>query len=473
MQMSKVCAAGWPIAEFMCLVASKSMASSIRSIRDGNPRAAGVDKARKPKRAAALLAVAGGGLFVCLWMAAALTTVHTIGVPGTSRSSIRSESLLTQPRSQSPESGVRKQGRFNPPNPREQAELRKQTMQMIARAVAATDDPLLAVLPDAMSLASVDKSERLELARVSALVNEGSRAILRQALAAADADRLKSLALAATAESNRRAMAAAALVPPAAVASGPASKVASLASDKSMAETYGLTTAYAAATPAREVVPSAVDPRVPFDEVLADAAQAREDKQMLEDVPLPVTRPEIAALPEKPADRVQKPAPKVQASINREKPLIEEDTGWSLFSRKPKLPGRGIAVYDISAGVVYMPSGEKLEAHSGRGKMRDDPRYVKVKNRGPTPPNIYNLSMRESRFHGVEAIRMLPHDGRNKHGRDGFLTHTYLLRVRGDSSGCVVFKDYNRFLNAFKRGEVKKLIVVPRMAELPSYVAAL
>ncbi|MGV8938454.1 MAG: DUF2778 domain-containing protein [Allorhizobium sp.] len=452
------------------------MAYSIRSIRDGNPRAASASATRRPKRSAALLAAAGGGLFVSLWMVAALTTVHTIGAPGTARTEIGAQTLLTQARPQPLENSVRKQGRSTPLSREELAEQRKQAMAMIARAVAATDDPLLAVLPEAMSLASVDKSERIELARASALLNEGSRAILRQALASAEADRTKTLALAATVEKNRKAMAMAALVPPAASspARGSTQAVASLASGENLSDTYGLTTAYAAATPAREVVPSAVDPRVPFAEVLADAQQAREDREMLEDVPLPSARPQVAAaVPEKPAESAQKPAPKVMASINREKPLVEEDTGWSLFKSKPKLPGRGIAVYDISAGVVYMPSGEKLEAHSGRGKMRDDPRYVKVKNLGPTPPNIYNLTMRESRFHGVEAIRMLPHDGRNKHGRDGFLTHTYLLRVRGDSSGCVVFKDYNRFLNAFKRGEVKKMIVVPRMAELPSYVAAL
>ena len=33
---------------------------------------------------------------------------------------------------------------------------------------------------------------------------------------------------------------------------------------------------------------------------------------------------------------------------------------------------------------------------------------------GPTPPHTYNLQMRKKRFHGVEAIRMLPVDGRNR-----------------------------------------------------------
>ncbi|MCY1231231.1 hypothetical protein D9M72_436710 [compost metagenome] len=124
--------------------------------------------------------------------------------------------------------------------------------------------------------------------------------------------------------------------------------------------------------------------------------------------------------------------------------------------------GNGVAVYDITAAKVYMPDGSVLEAHSGIGKMADNPRYADVKMTGPTPPHTYNLKMRETRFHGVEAIRMLPIDGKNKHGRDGFLTHSYLLRgKRAESHGCVAFADYPRFLTAFKQGKVRQIVVVP------------
>ncbi len=123
--------------------------------------------------------------------------------------------------------------------------------------------------------------------------------------------------------------------------------------------------------------------------------------------------------------------------------------------------GNGVAVYDISAAKVYMPDGSVLEAHSGVGKMADDPRYTHVKMNGPTPPHTYNLRMRESRFHGVEAIRMLPVDGKNKYGRTGLLTHSYLMRGRAaQSHGCVAFKDYSKFLKAFKAGKIKQLVVV-------------
>ena len=124
--------------------------------------------------------------------------------------------------------------------------------------------------------------------------------------------------------------------------------------------------------------------------------------------------------------------------------------------------GNGVAVYDISAAKVYMPDGSVLEAHSGIGKMADNPRYVAVKMGGPTPPHTYDLKMREKRFHGVEALRMLPVDGKNRNGRTGLLTHSYLLRGgRAKSHGCVAFKDYARFLSAFKQGKVRQLVVVP------------
>ena len=95
--------------------------------------------------------------------------------------------------------------------------------------------------------------------------------------------------------------------------------------------------------------------------------------------------------------------------------------------------------------------------------MLDNPRYTRESNRGPTPPHTYNLTMREQLFHGVAAIRLTPVDGRNAFGRNGLLAHTYMLGPRGDSNGCVVFKDYRRFLKAFQRGEVSRLVVVEHL----------
>jgi len=122
------------------------------------------------------------------------------------------------------------------------------------------------------------------------------------------------------------------------------------------------------------------------------------------------------------------------------------------------------AVYDISARAVTMPNGEKLEAHSGLGDLLDDPNRVHIKNRGSTPPNVYELSLRERLFHGVRALRLNPVHGGDMYGRDGMLAHTYMLGPKGDSNGCVSFKEYERFLRAYLNGEVKRLIVVQRQA---------
>jgi type VI secretion system (T6SS) effector TldE1-like protein len=129
------------------------------------------------------------------------------------------------------------------------------------------------------------------------------------------------------------------------------------------------------------------------------------------------------------------------------------------FSPTPDLSA-GTAVYDITAQVVIMPSGERLEAHSGLGDKMDDPRYVNVRMKGATPPGTYILTEREALFHGVRALRLTPVGGSSAiYGRDGILAHTYLLGPRGDSNGCVSFKNYDRFLQAYLRGEVKRLIV--------------
>ena len=130
-------------------------------------------------------------------------------------------------------------------------------------------------------------------------------------------------------------------------------------------------------------------------------------------------------------------------------------------------PESRTAVYDIAAHTVYLPNGEKLEAHSGRGWRLDDPRYVNEKNRGPTPPNVYGLALRGELFHGVRAIRLNPVGDADMFGRDGILAHTYMLGPSGQSFGCVSFKDYNAFLRAFLRGEVDRMIVVSHLGSSP------
>jgi hypothetical protein len=124
---------------------------------------------------------------------------------------------------------------------------------------------------------------------------------------------------------------------------------------------------------------------------------------------------------------------------------------------------RSTAVYDITAHKVYLPDGTALEAHSGLGALLDDPRHADVKNRGVTPPAVYDLEPREALFHGVEALRLIPEDEDKALGRDGLLAHSYMLGPNGDSNGCVSFRDYEAFLRAYKNHEITRLAVVTRL----------
>jgi len=144
--------------------------------------------------------------------------------------------------------------------------------------------------------------------------------------------------------------------------------------------------------------------------------------------------------------------------VRRELPPLDDD-------------GR-TAIYDITARTVYLPGGRRLEAHSGLGTFMDSPRHVHLRMRGATPPNVYNLALREQLFHGVRAIRLNPVDGSRMHGRDGILAHTYMLGPNGQSNGCVSFSNYPEFLNAFLKGEVTRIAVVERLESPPGRLAA-
>jgi hypothetical protein len=122
------------------------------------------------------------------------------------------------------------------------------------------------------------------------------------------------------------------------------------------------------------------------------------------------------------------------------------------------------AVYDISAKMVYLPDGTRLEAHSGLGSKLDDARYSHVRMQGVTPPHIYELTPREALFHGVPALRLTPIGGEEKiFGRSGLLAHTYMLGPNGDSNGCVSFKDYYAFLNAYRNQGIRRLAVLAKV----------
>jgi len=101
-------------------------------------------------------------------------------------------------------------------------------------------------------------------------------------------------------------------------------------------------------------------------------------------------------------------APAMPPASSSHKPLPSPQAHRDLIS----MPGTDshTAVYDIEAHTVYLPGGDRLEAHSGLGKRLDDPRYVSEKNRGPTPPNVYDLVLRSdlsTAFGPFASIRLV------------------------------------------------------------------
>jgi len=446
------------------------MASSTHKVTGGNGVAVQTMKSRKKKRGSGLPTILGIGLACLFWGTASLAVFKglsssTIEVPTMAGHSLPKpdlalvKPLVTQPMQAKSSNLAALEAMHN----------------RFAEAIAASDHLGLLMLPAAMRLAEVDKSDRLLLARVESVTGPQALAVLRDALLQAEAGRQQA-ALATAAHERRSGIddvdpVMTASISPEATAATPAAL------------------GYAAVPSAPELM-AAADPREePFEELLSEPA-GEDHGGLPDDGPVPSAKPQVKSVEKPRVERV--PAPEAPATTRApekpkktllnmlayakpDNPVTTDDGAGGIFSRKKGLPGPGsrIAVYVIEDSVVHMPNGEKLKAHSGRGHMRDNPKFVHVKNYGPTPPNVYKLRMREARFHGIEAIRMNPVGDSKMYNRDGFLTHTYLLRRRGDSSGCVVFEDYNRFLNAFKRGNVHTLIVVPSMRELPKYMAML
>ena len=198
-------------------------------------------------------------------------------------------------------------------------------------------------------------------------------------------------------------------------------------------------------------------------------------------IPLPRSRPSAADQPALLASQALALAPAMQTTTPTESllPRPAERSMLQKFSdmvktrvtlaslglgRGPDITSLGYdnetAVYDITAHAVYLPNGTVLEAHSGTGSLRDDPDHVSVPNLGATPPAVYALKPRESMFHGVAALRMIPAEGSDISGRSGLLVHSFMLGPNGDSNGCISVKDYDRFLRAFNDGQFSHIAVV-------------
>ena len=444
---------------FLCLVTSNSMASSTEYKRNGSAVAEATAIRPKNRHGARGAGLIGAGLAAVLVVGGGVSAFSALRTtPGLgSDDDAGIQIALFDPEADAVDADKHQRVRRH-----YSADSREAFNERMISAITAMDDPIVAVLPGSLDYAAVDKSQRLE--RPSALEDESKVALLRDALTNSVKQRAVRLALAEELSSQRKEYKRQLQV------------LASAQTDADDVTTGaiapGAALAYASAPSAREALAEANDP---FADVLSGQDEAEAGILLPDDdIPLPTFRPELPSIAK---TTIEPPAIKQQPKTAYAKPdKPEKKTLFSWFGGGSKdLPGPGskIAIYDITNQVVIMPNGERLEAHSGRGPTKDTPKYVHVSGRGSTPPNVYSLRMRESLFHGVEAIRMTPVGDAKMYGRNGFLTHSYLRRIPGDSAGCIAFADYKKFLNAFKRGQVSKIIVVPSMKELPAYMAML
>jgi hypothetical protein len=206
----------------------------------------------------------------------------------------------------------------------------------------------------------------------------------------------------------------------------------------------------------------------------------REVASLDNSAPLPPARPSEFAALESPApaatDKALGPSRSLGPTLayaapdttNLATPAAPARTSiFSFFSPQPTRPAGyddHTAVYDITGRVLYLPDGSKIEAHSGLGSYMDDPSHVNERLRGATPPDLYDLQPRESLFHGIAAIRLIPVGGEEAiYGRAGLLAHPFMMGDNGDSNGCVSIKDYDAFLKAFQDGKVTRLAVVAKL----------
>ena len=212
--------------------------------------------------------------------------------------------------------------------------------------------------------------------------------------------------------------------------------------------------------------PSAANVRLPAMEVATPLPMPRPDgiarQGVVRTTPV-VIEPQLASLPPQPL-----PQPKSGESGILDRLFADPDrAAKAVLAANPNT-----VLYDITKRVVYLPDGDRLEAHSGFGEWIDDPESVHRKMVGVTPPNVYAVSFREKPFHGVRALRMKPVGSGNMYGRDGILAHSYLLGDAGASNGCISVKDYDKFLKAYEDGKFNQIIVLRSADEpVPSQVA--
>lgn len=105
--------------------------------------------------------------------------------------------------------------------------------------------------------------------------------------------------------------------------------------------------------------------------------------------------------------------------------------------------GTDMWTYVQSSGHLIAPNGELLAVgYSGHGEGLNNPAMQNVKNVGPIPVGYYSMGHPfDAPDTGEYSIPLIPHDGNEMFGRDGFRMHGDKIGHVGEflaSDGCII-----------------------------------
>lgn len=103
--------------------------------------------------------------------------------------------------------------------------------------------------------------------------------------------------------------------------------------------------------------------------------------------------------------------------------------------------------YVQSSGGLYTPEGAILSyGYSGAIGYKNQPLYEDIKDKGPIPQGVYEISApQDTEKHGPYALPLTPDASNDMHGRSGFLIHGDSVSNPGTASeGCIIMPRFAR-----------------------------
>jgi hypothetical protein len=96
--------------------------------------------------------------------------------------------------------------------------------------------------------------------------------------------------------------------------------------------------------------------------------------------------------------------------------------------------------YHQASGLLAHDGEPSATGYSGAGAGKNSPAMQDVPNVGPIPQGRYRIGpLFDSQGHGPKCMRVIPCEGTETFGRDGFLIHGDSIAAPGTAShGCII-----------------------------------